>query len=61
MLNLKNDKETSTSNEKINNLRQKEDLSLLNLFNYKYKIPKSLKGDKLSINFQDFEKKLIYQ
>ena len=58
MLNLKNDKETSTSNEKINNLRQKEDLSLLNLFNYKYKIPKSLKGDKLSINFQDFEKKI---
>ena len=58
MLNLKSDKETSTSKEKINNIKRKEDLSLINLFNYNYKIPKSLKGDKLSINFQDFEKRI---
>ena len=58
MLNLKSDKETSTSKEKNNNIKRKEDLSLINLFNYNYKIPKSLKGDKLSINFQDFEKRI---
>ena len=58
MLYLKSDKETSTSKEKINNIKRKEDLSLINLFNYNYKIPKSLKGDKLSINFQDFEKRI---
>ena len=57
-MNLKSDKETSTSKEKINNIKRKEDLSLINLFNYNYKIPKSLKGDKLSINFQDFEKRI---
>ena len=58
-------KETSTSDAKNNinnqiNIKDENDLSLSNLFNYKYKIPKCLKGDKIGINFKEFEKKLIF-
>ena len=61
MLNLNESKETSTKKEKINDIlykKKEDDSSLLNLFNYNYKIPKCLKGDKGSINFEDFKKKI---
>ena len=59
MLNLNNSKETSPTKSKINiNKKREEDSSILNLFNCNYKIPKCLKGDKVSINFQNFEKKI---
>ena len=59
MLNLNNSKETSPTKSKINNNKNREeDSSTLNLFNCNYKIQKCLKGDKVSINFQNFEKKI---
>ena len=63
MQNSKENKETSTTDAKYNNINQinkkkENDLSLLNLFNCNNKIPKNLKGDKGNINFKEFEKKL---
>ena len=58
MLNLNDNKETSTIDTKIINHKNEEELSLIELFNVKCKLPKSLKGDNESINYQEFEKKI---
>lgn len=58
MLNLNDNKETSTIDTKIINHKNEEELSLIELFNGKCKLPKSLKGDNESINYQEFEKKI---
>ena len=58
MLNLNDNKETSTIDTKNINHKNEEELSLIEIFNVKYKLPKSLKGDNESINYQKFEKKI---
>ena len=58
MLNFNENKDFSTIETQIIKNEKKENSSLIELFNNQYKIPKSLKGDKEYIDYNDFENKL---
>ena len=58
MINFNENKDFSTIETQIIKNEKKENSSLIELFNNQYKIPKSLKGDKECIDFNDFENKL---
>ena len=58
MLNLNENKETSTNDTKNNNFKSEKDISLIDLFNCKYTQPRSLKGDNNIINIEKLYKNL---
>ena len=60
MINFNENKDFSTIDSQIIKLDKKENenSSLIELFNNNYKIPKSLKGDKDIIDYNNFENKI---
>ena len=58
MLNFNDNKDISTIETRIINNEKQINSALLELFNNQYEAPKSLKGDKDSIDFNDLEKEI---
>ena len=58
MLNFNDNKDISTIETQIIKNEKQINSALLELFNNQYKAPKSLKGDKDSIDFNDLEQEI---